>query len=189
MVSRTSDWRGELGRWLMPFLDRLGHSRRTDTPDEFVACPLYLRSLPNFCISAIRRSAARLHFAVTSYRRIGYVEVILLTRNYCLLDDPWRDCREVNVMRCLPCGTEMRFAGVALYQAMVKTRELHTFECPNCRRTERRLVFAHLIGSFPSERMQLASTTLPLVTAAMQKIVRRPFAPSCPRSCSCSQRG
>src|SRR3984893_7831866 len=74
-------------------------------------------------------------------------------------------------MRCVPCGTEMRFAGVAPYQAMVKTRELHTFECPNCRRTERRLVFAHSIGSFPSERMQLASTTLPLVTAAMQKIV------------------
>ena len=74
-------------------------------------------------------------------------------------------------MRCLPCGTEMRFAGVAPYQAIVKTRELHTFECPNCRRTERRLVFAHLIGSFPSERMQLASTTLPLLTAAMQKIV------------------
>jgi murein L,D-transpeptidase YcbB/YkuD len=74
-------------------------------------------------------------------------------------------------MRCVPCGTEMRFAGVAPYQAMVKTRELHTFECPNCRRTERRLVFAHSIGSFPSERMQLASTTLPLVTAAMQRIV------------------
>src|SRR6516164_7822249 len=25
MVSRTSDWRDELGRWLKPFLDRLGH--------------------------------------------------------------------------------------------------------------------------------------------------------------------
>src|SRR6516165_5514127 len=27
MVSRTSDWRDELGRWLKPFLDRLGHKR------------------------------------------------------------------------------------------------------------------------------------------------------------------
>jgi hypothetical protein len=55
-------------------------------------------------------------------------------------------------MRCMPCGTEMRFVGVAPYQAMVRTRELHTFECPNCRRTEQRLVFAHSIGSFPSVR-------------------------------------
>jgi 2-oxo-3-hexenedioate decarboxylase len=28
MVSRTSDWRDELGRWLKPFLDRLGHKAR-----------------------------------------------------------------------------------------------------------------------------------------------------------------
>jgi len=28
MVSRTSDWRDELGRWLKPFLDRLGHNAR-----------------------------------------------------------------------------------------------------------------------------------------------------------------
>ena len=27
MVSRTSDWRDELGRWLKPFVDRLGHKR------------------------------------------------------------------------------------------------------------------------------------------------------------------
>src|SRR5262245_31664932 len=73
-------------------------------------------------------------------------------------------------MRCLPCGTEMRFVGVVPYQAMVQTRELRTFECPNCGRTEQRLVFAHSIGSFPSERMQLASTTLPLATSAMYKI-------------------
>jgi hypothetical protein len=30
MVSRTSDWRDELGRWLKPFLDRLGHKARRD---------------------------------------------------------------------------------------------------------------------------------------------------------------
>jgi hypothetical protein len=27
MVSRRSDWRDELRRWLNPFLDRLGHKR------------------------------------------------------------------------------------------------------------------------------------------------------------------
>jgi L,D-transpeptidase YcbB len=74
-------------------------------------------------------------------------------------------------MRCLPCGTEMRFVGVVPYQAMIKTRELHMFECPNCRRTERRLVFAHSIGSFQSERMQPASTTLPLIKPAIHKII------------------
>jgi hypothetical protein len=61
-------------------------------------------------------------------------------------------------MRCLPCGTEMRFVGVVPDQAMIKTRELHTFECPICRRTERRLVFAHSIGSFSSERMRGGSS-------------------------------
>jgi L,D-transpeptidase YcbB len=74
-------------------------------------------------------------------------------------------------MRCLPCGTEMRFVGVVPYQAMVKTRELHTFECPNCRRTERRLVSAHSIGSFQSEQMQLTSITIPLIRPTMDKIV------------------
>jgi hypothetical protein len=39
------------------------------------------------------------------------------------------------------------------YQAMVKTRELHLFECPTCKRTERRLVSSHNIGPFLSERM------------------------------------
>jgi hypothetical protein len=28
MVGTTSDWEGELGRWLKPFLDRLGHKTR-----------------------------------------------------------------------------------------------------------------------------------------------------------------
>src|ERR1700752_3284192 len=35
MVGRTLDWRGELGRWLQPFLDRLGHKGRRQM------CPLY----------------------------------------------------------------------------------------------------------------------------------------------------
>src|SRR5215831_13665351 len=39
MVSRTSDWRDELGRWLKPFLDRLGHKARRRM------CPLYISGL------------------------------------------------------------------------------------------------------------------------------------------------
>jgi hypothetical protein len=36
MVGRTLDWRDELGRWLKPFLDRLGHKARRQM------CPLYV---------------------------------------------------------------------------------------------------------------------------------------------------
>jgi DDE superfamily endonuclease len=39
MVSRTLDWRGELGRWLKPFLDRFGHKARRHM------CPLYVSGL------------------------------------------------------------------------------------------------------------------------------------------------
>src|SRR3989449_250273 len=39
MASRTSDWRDELGRWLKPFLDRLGHKARRQM------CPLYVSGL------------------------------------------------------------------------------------------------------------------------------------------------
>jgi SRSO17 transposase len=39
MVGRTSDWRDELGRWLQPFLDRLGHKARRRM------CPLYVSGL------------------------------------------------------------------------------------------------------------------------------------------------
>ena len=39
MVSKMSDWRGELGRWLKPFLDRLGHKARRQM------CPLYVSGL------------------------------------------------------------------------------------------------------------------------------------------------
>ena len=39
MVSRTSDWRDQLGRWLKPFLDRLGHKARRQM------CPLYVSGL------------------------------------------------------------------------------------------------------------------------------------------------
>jgi SRSO17 transposase len=39
MVGRTSDWRGELGRWLEPFLSRLGHKARRQM------CPLYVSGL------------------------------------------------------------------------------------------------------------------------------------------------
>src|SRR5437879_8952270 len=39
MVDRASDWKDELGRWLQPFLDRLGHKARRQM------CPLYVSGL------------------------------------------------------------------------------------------------------------------------------------------------
>jgi SRSO17 transposase len=39
MVGRTSDWKEELGRFLKPFLDRLGHKARRHI------CPLYVSGL------------------------------------------------------------------------------------------------------------------------------------------------
>src|SRR4029453_8687738 len=39
MVGRISDWKDELGRWLKPFLDRLGHKARRQM------CPLYVSGL------------------------------------------------------------------------------------------------------------------------------------------------
>ena len=39
MVGRTLDWQDELGRWLKPFLDRLGHKTRRQM------CPLYVSGL------------------------------------------------------------------------------------------------------------------------------------------------
>jgi SRSO17 transposase len=39
MVGTTSDWEDELGRWLKPFLDRLGHKARRRM------CPLYVAGL------------------------------------------------------------------------------------------------------------------------------------------------
>ena len=39
MVGTTSDWEDELGRWLKPFLDCLGHKARRRM------CPLYVSGL------------------------------------------------------------------------------------------------------------------------------------------------
>ena len=39
MVGRTSDWKRELGQFLKPFLDRLGHKARRQM------CPLYVSGL------------------------------------------------------------------------------------------------------------------------------------------------
>src|SRR3974390_2438347 len=39
MAGTTSDWKDELGRWLKPFLDRLGHKARRQM------CPLYVAGL------------------------------------------------------------------------------------------------------------------------------------------------
>ncbi len=73
-------------------------------------------------------------------------------------------------MHCLSCGTQMRFVRVVPYQVMIKTRELHLFECPICKRTERRLVSAYNIGSLSGEPMQLASESSPLLAPAMERI-------------------
>jgi SRSO17 transposase len=39
MVCRALDWKDELGRWLKPFVDRLGHKARRRM------CPLYVSGL------------------------------------------------------------------------------------------------------------------------------------------------
>ena len=39
MVDEKSKWEDELGRWLKPFLDRLGHKARRRM------CPLYISGL------------------------------------------------------------------------------------------------------------------------------------------------
>src|SRR5215472_10841888 len=39
MVGRALDWKDELGRWLKPFVDRLGHKARRRM------CPLYVSGL------------------------------------------------------------------------------------------------------------------------------------------------
>jgi hypothetical protein len=39
MAGTTSDWEGELGRWLKPFLDRLGHKARRQICPLYVAAP------------------------------------------------------------------------------------------------------------------------------------------------------
>ena len=39
MAGKTLDWKDELGRWLKPFLDRLGHKARRQM------CPLYVSGL------------------------------------------------------------------------------------------------------------------------------------------------
>jgi SRSO17 transposase len=55
MVDTTSSWEDELGRWLKPFLDRLGHKARRRM------CPLYISGLigPGDCKS-VQPMAARL---------------------------------------------------------------------------------------------------------------------------------
>jgi hypothetical protein len=37
MVGITLDWKGELGRWLKPFLDRLGHKARRQMSPLYVS--------------------------------------------------------------------------------------------------------------------------------------------------------
>jgi hypothetical protein len=48
MVCRALDWKDELGSWLKPFVDRLGHKARRRM------CPLYVSglSIHSICLSA-----------------------------------------------------------------------------------------------------------------------------------------
>jgi hypothetical protein len=77
--------------------------------------------------------------------------------------------RKVCTMRCIACGTEMRFVRAVPDQSMVSSRELHVFECQNCQRTEQRLALTHNIEPLPSEPMQLPSVSSPALTAAAHK--------------------
>ena len=55
MVGTKSKWEDELGRWLKPFLDRLGHKARRRM------CPLYVSGLigPGFGVDWTGRSQER----------------------------------------------------------------------------------------------------------------------------------
>jgi hypothetical protein len=66
MASRTSDWRDELGRWLKPFLDRLGHKARRQM------CPLYGEARRLCCqVTVIRRARPELLSECSSRSRDG----------------------------------------------------------------------------------------------------------------------
>ena len=44
MVGRTRDWKAELGRWLKPFLDQLGHKARRQMCGGASASPTEIAS-------------------------------------------------------------------------------------------------------------------------------------------------
>ena len=57
MVGTTSDWEDELGRWLEPFLERLGHrSRRTRTKAARMPVKMSGDDLPDLVFNRIALS-------------------------------------------------------------------------------------------------------------------------------------
>jgi hypothetical protein len=92
MVGRTSDWKEELGHFLKPFLDRLGHKARRQM------CPLYVSGLigPGDRKS-IQPMAERLalgeydqlhHFIAAGVRGVA---AIILPLGHGLMAEPWRN--------------------------------------------------------------------------------------------------
>ena len=105
MVSRTSDWRDELVRWLKPFLDRLGHRARRQM------CPLYVSGLigPGDRKS-VQPMAKRLalgacdqlhHFIAAGVWDAMPVETELLVQADKLVGPPGRDSRLMRTARAL----------------------------------------------------------------------------------------
>ncbi len=57
-------------------------------------------------------------------------------------------------MRCMACGEEMRVVVIEPHDTItVPGFQYHTFECPACRDTERRLVFSRNTGQPAAQAM------------------------------------
>src|SRR6476661_7511198 len=60
-------------------------------------------------------------------------------------------------MRCVACAAEMQLIRAEPDQSMLLSgKELRTFECPNCHRTEQTLAFTRNIEQIAAERMPLS---------------------------------
>src|SRR6516164_7166623 len=68
MVGRKLDWKDELGRWLKPFLDRLGHEGRRQM------CPLYVSGLRS--VLAIARAFSRWRSGLRSAHAINCITTL-----------------------------------------------------------------------------------------------------------------
>ena len=65
--------------------------------------------------------------------------------------------KPVYAMRCIECGTEMRLLERVQDDAMmVRGYWHHTFECPNCRKAERRLIFDRSKKSLTGRSVQIS---------------------------------
>jgi hypothetical protein len=77
MVGRTLDWKGELGRWVKPFLDRLGHKARRQM------CPLNVSAL-----------------------RVGTDPVLAIARAFNRWRSGLRSANAINCATSLPPGSQ-----------------------------------------------------------------------------------